>query len=309
MVYDTLNPGLGVQPIGNFNQVIKTTGSLAPNANQQLADKALIWLDEMDFTGEGTGGTYYLDLSSGVLQRVGREMSGSPLPGNAFGKWANPYWFGISEDGRWVAYQSADWLIANPNSGGAYQIFDQDMHSVRTTNCPIAAFDALAAVPFEDASQQKLLADPNAIVALMTASGYQDQVMRGLTADGVSRLLLRAVVPQAGQVQFTSGDAATPLSSLDGSQVQPSITATAVPYGSQYVAFAVLRPTSPRWRSPSWAQSRRRMRAASRRRRPTSSPIRWAVCSPASGSAAAAAPSPTAAPPTSCRAACISWCW
>jgi PKD repeat protein/pimeloyl-ACP methyl ester carboxylesterase len=213
-------------------------------SNVQLSDNAVAWHDTADYTGEGAG-AYYLNLyGAGGIKRIGRELFG-PTPGAP----ADTTHFTLSADGRYAAFATFDPYVTSLPTNGKMQVYLEDMET-QASDCPVLSEDVLNPLPFVKPDGRGIYTDPATIASI---SQFQSaiQPMRGLSADGVSQLLVRAIVPSAGVVTFQAVDPSDPqnllhsatLQSLDGASSGPVVSANTVALlNGKYAAFVVVPP-------------------------------------------------------------------
>lgn len=239
-----------------FDRSRGTTGNVRPpeiptHAGRRvtqpvLAVNGLAWLDHLDYTGEGVGGAFYLELGlGGRIHRVGRDIDGQPLRHGTNGLSNPPDELAISGDGRFVLYRSASAFVDEPDHNGTWDIFVQDMRP-----CLDIDLAAIEPRPFINTEWTDVIADPNEAAARLAALDAPE-VMTAIAADGAARLIVRAIVAEAGTLRFTPrfrDEGAHPqcvvrplIRALDSAVLGDSVAVATVPLTEgRHVAFAVL---------------------------------------------------------------------
>jgi PKD repeat protein len=227
-------------------------------SNVQLSDNAVAWHDTADYTAEGGGGAYYLNLyGAGGIKRIGRELFG-PTPGAP----ADTTHFTLSADGRYAAFATFDPYVTSLPTNGKMQVYLEDMET-QASDCPELVEAVVNPLPFVKPGGHGIYTDPVTIAYIMQTAGFEP--MKGLSADGVSQLLVLAIVPSAGVVTFQAVDPDDPqnllhsatLESLDGASSGPvvSVNTVALPTGG-YAAFVLVPPIQDFVRANSSASDR-----------------------------------------------------
>ena len=122
-VYDR-QTGLTTRPRPGGARLALTTAT-----GPRLGTDAIAWLD-YDITGEGYAGAFWYHIPTGVLQRVGRETSGTPACCGSNGNAGEAGGVALSADGRWATYHSASPRITPPDGNNNYDVFVQRMTAV-----------------------------------------------------------------------------------------------------------------------------------------------------------------------------------